>query len=50
MGQECAQWLGVGLEIAQKVGALPEGLTSSQKEARPRDARAKRIEVVRDEA
>ena len=45
----CSQWLGVGLEAAQLVGALPAELTEAQKMERPRQAAARKIEVVRDE-
>ena len=49
MGHTCVQWLGVGLEAAQKVGALPQALTRSQKDDRPRNVRGQRLEVVKDE-
>ena len=46
---QCALWLGVGLEAAQKSGALPSELTASQKAERPRDRPKKRLEVVPDQ-
>ena len=46
--RECVRWLGVGLEEAQRLGALPEELTRAQKADRPRHGRGKRLEVVRD--
>ena len=45
----CAQWLGVGLECAQRVGALPAELTAAQKASRPRLCAGRRVEVVPDE-
>ena len=46
---QCALWMGVGLEAAQKTGALPSELTSKQKTDRPRDRPKKRLEVVPDQ-
>ena len=47
--QVCIEWLGVGLEAAQKAGALPEALTATQKAARPRQGQQKGLVVVPDE-
>ena len=48
--QQCALWLGAGLELAQQRGALPKELTADGKQDRPRSRPLKRVEVVRDEA
>ena len=47
--QQCALWLGAGLEAAQQRGALPKELTASQKQDRPRSRPRKRVEILRDE-
>ena len=47
---EAVRWLGVGLESAQKCGAMPAELTQAQKRDRPQLLPRKHIEVVRDQA
>ena len=49
LGRASLRWMGVGLEAAQRAGALPEALTDSQKAVRPRQVQLKRVEVVKDE-
>ena len=45
----CVQWLGVGLESAHRVGALPKELSAAQKSERPCQRAGRRVEVVPDE-
>ena len=49
LGGAGVRWLGVGLEAAQRAGALPEALTDTQKADRPRQVRLKRVEVIKDD-
>ena len=44
------RWLGVGLEDAQRCGAMPTELTQAQKLDRPVLGPRKRLEVIPDEA
>ena len=47
---ESVRWLGVGLEDAQRCGAMPAELTQAQKRVRPLLGPRKRLEVIRDQA
>ena len=44
-----AQWIGVGLELAQRAGALPLALTQAQKAERECRVARKRLEVQKDD-
>ena len=44
-----AMWIGVGLEVAQKSGALPMELTRAEKHDRPQLKPRKRVEIIPDE-
>ena len=46
---EAVRWLGVGLEAAQKMGAIPAELTQAQKKDRPQLRPQKRVEIIPDE-
>ena len=47
--RQCLLWMGVGLEAAQKVGALPEELTAAQKQSRPRKGAKRPLDVIADD-
>ena len=49
LGKASLRWMGVGLEAAQRAGALPEALTDTQKADRPRQVQLKRVEVIKDD-
>ena len=46
---EVVRWLGVGLEAAQRCGAMPAELTAAQKRERPPLRPLKRLEVTPDD-
>ena len=48
VAKSCVQWLGLGLECAQRVGALPKELTAAQKSERPCKRSGRRVDVVPD--
>ena len=49
VAQQAVQWLGVGLEEAQRTGSMPVELTSAEKRGRPQLRPLKRLEVIPDE-